>query len=62
MCIRDSFKNRLETIPTKYASTMAQLTDPAEAHDILHLGRRRQDAAMNLEMCIRDSLCSIANS
>ena len=30
-----NFKNRLETIPTKYASTMAQLTDPAEAHDIL---------------------------
>jgi hypothetical protein len=26
-----NFKNRLETIPTKYASTMAQLTDPAEA-------------------------------
>lgn len=30
-----NFKNRLETIPTKYANTMAQLTDPAEAHDIL---------------------------
>lgn len=30
-----NFKNRLETIPTKYAKTMAQLTDPAEAHDIL---------------------------
>ena len=30
-----NFKNRLETIPTKSASTMAQLTDPAEAHDIL---------------------------
>lgn len=30
-----NFKNRLETIPTKYASTMAQLTDTAEAHDIL---------------------------
>ena len=30
-----NFKNRLETIPTKYASTMAQLTAPAEAHDIL---------------------------
>ena len=30
-----NFKNRLETIPTKYAKTMAQLTDPVEAHDIL---------------------------
>lgn len=30
-----NFKNRLEVIPTKYANTMAQLTDPAEAHDIL---------------------------
>ena len=30
-----NFKNRLETIPTKYASTMAQLPAPAEAHDIL---------------------------
>lgn len=30
-----NFKNRLEIVPTKYASTMAQLTDPAEAHDIL---------------------------
>lgn len=33
--IFSNFKNRLETIPTKYANTMAQLTDPAEAHDIL---------------------------
>ncbi len=30
-----NFKSRLETIPTKYAKTMAQLTDPVEAHDIL---------------------------
>ena len=30
-----NFKNRLENIPTKYAKTMAQLTDPVEAHDIL---------------------------
>ena len=33
--VERGLKNRLETIPTKYASTMAQLTDPAEAHDIL---------------------------
>lgn len=30
-----NFKNRLEIIPTKYAKTMAQLTDPAEAQDVL---------------------------
>ena len=30
-----NFKNRMEKIPTKYEKTMAQLTDPAEAHDIL---------------------------
>lgn len=30
-----NFKDRLEAIPTKYADTMAQLTDPADASDIL---------------------------
>ena len=30
-----NFKDRLEAIPTKNADTMAQLTDPADASDIL---------------------------